>query len=59
MIEVKHVLYAETAMDAAAIMDNARASGAEEVRAEWVKEQNVYRVEYKTEGKDNDNGNEL
>ena len=48
MIEVKHVLYADTAVDAAAIMDNARASGAEEVRAEWVKEQNVYRVEYKT-----------
>lgn len=48
MIEVKHVLYADTAVDAAAIMDNARASGAEEVRAELLPKENVYRVEYKT-----------
>lgn len=49
MVEVEHVFYAETSAGAAAIMDNAIASGAEEVRAVWDKDAGVYRVEYKTD----------
>lgn len=52
MIEVKHVLYADTSTGAAAIMENAIAHGADEVRAVWDDKAQVYRVEYKTEGED-------
>ena len=51
-IEVHHVLYAESPKDAAAIMDNAIAGGADEVRAEWDKDAKVYKVEYTTPQED-------
>lgn len=51
-IEVQHVLYAESPKDAAAIMDNAIAGGADEVRAEWMQREQVYRVEYTTPEED-------
>ena len=51
-IEVQHVLYAESPTDAAAIMDNAIAGGADEVKTVWDKQSKVYKVEYRTEDKD-------
>ena len=51
-VEIEHVFYAEDAISAAAIMDNARMSGADEVRAEWMQKENVYRVEYTTPQED-------
>ena len=46
-VEVEHVLYADDVQAAAAIMDNARQSGADEIRATLDKRNNVWRVEYK------------
>lgn len=54
-IEVQHILYAESPTDAAAIMDNAIAGGAEEVKAVWDKQAQVYKIEYRTEDWDNEN----
>lgn len=51
-VEIEHVFYAEDAISAAAIMDNARMSGADEVKAEWMQRERVYRVEYTTPEED-------
>ena len=52
MIDVKHVLYADTQDGAARIIDNLIEQGAEEITAR--KESNVYRIEYKVkEGENN------
>lgn len=51
-VEIEHVFYAEDAISAAAIMDNAIAGGADEVRAEWMQREQVYRVEYTTPQED-------
>ena len=48
MVKVQHIFYAEDAILAAQIMDNARSAGADEVRAIWDKHAGVYRVEYQT-----------
>ena len=47
IVYLYHVKYAETAVDAAAIMDNARMCGATEVSAKWNEEMRVYVVEYR------------
>ena len=49
MVELQHVFYAEDALSAARIMDNAISAGADEVRAAWDKDAGVYKVEYRTE----------
>lgn len=51
-VEIEHVFYAEDAISAAAIMDNAIAGGADEVRAEWDKDAKVYKVEFTTPQED-------
>lgn len=53
-VEIEHVLYADSVQGAAAIMENARESGAVEVRAEWMDKDKVYRVAYKTKGGDSE-----
>ena len=49
MTEVEHIFFTETAVDAAKIMDNARAHGATMVKAELLPKEGIYRVEYKTD----------
>ena len=49
MTNVQHIFYAEDALSAARIMDNAISAGADEVRAELDKDAGVYKVEYRTE----------
>ena len=51
-VEIEHVFYAEDAISAAAIMDNAIAGGADEVKAVWDKTAKVYKVEYMTPQED-------
>lgn len=48
-VEIEHVFFADTSTGAAAIMENAIAHGADEVRAVWDDKAHVYRVEYKTD----------
>lgn len=52
MVELQHVFYAEDVHAAAAIMDNARSSGADEIKATLDRKNNVWKVEYRTEDKD-------
>ena len=49
IVYLYHVEYAKTATGAAAIMDNVRQSGVDDVKATWDKDAKVYRIEYRTE----------
>lgn len=46
-VQIYHVEYCEDAHSAARLMGNVRMCGAEEVKVTWIKDKELYRVEYR------------